>query len=279
MSAPSQPSEELKQLLGQSLRLRQDLIQRVIARDFEGNASAFGRSLELQAQPHHKTVLRWARQQQGLPKSPQRLLALAQALDVDPFLLLQFDPALVLQACRQASWNLSWGSIHKALAILNGLLALTPEAWPPPELAEGFDGEWYCEDFVHDPRAGRHFFQAFEVLPEHFYAPEGHFEAARDPQLWYLAYRDISLKQDEPEPLSYWRPFGLIWTENQRLQLLQFSGLQDAAELNPDCRFAFEVFFGQGAAMFRMASLHPFELQRVSDTAADLPRVRFGFPE
>lgn len=181
MTPPSQGPDALKNLLAPHLQLRQDLIQRVIERDFAGNNAAFGRSLELEHQPHRKTILHWARQQKGLPKSPQRLLALGQALDVDPFLLLDLSPELLAEACNVASWNLTWGSVHKAMAFLNELFALTPEHWPPEEIANYFDGEWYLHSFVHDPTQGRHYFQAFLLQPEAFFNPAGQFEAHREP--------------------------------------------------------------------------------------------------
>jgi len=278
MSSAHSP-EALKALLLNRISLRQDLIQRVIERDFEGNTSAFGRSLELAEQPHYKTIFRWARQQQGLPKSPQRLLALAQALDVDPFLLLDIDTEILLKCCTQASWNLTWGSIHKALAFMNGLFSLTPEHWPPPDLAAYFDGQWYAHDFIHDPKLGRHYFQPHLIHPEAFYAENGEMEAIREPQTWYLAYRDISLKSGQPEAISYWRPFGMLWTDSKKLNLLQFSGLQEQVALpDPEQAFVFETFFGQGAAAFRIASLHPFEFSLPKDRKT-WPCVRFGFPE
>lgn len=277
MQPAFQSADELKALLGNQIRLRQDLIQRVIARDFEGNASAFGRSLELDDLPHRKTIFRWARQQEGLPKSPQRLLALAQALDVDPFLLLQIDLDLMLRCCRLAAWNLTWGSVHKALAFLNGLLALTPEDWPPPELAEGFDGSWYHHDLIHDAQQWRNDWQPLALQPELFYRGDGALDGARDPQAWYIAFRDISLQSGSLTPMSYWRPFGMLWLEQQQLRLVNFIGLQDQAAVPlPEQGFVVETFFGQGAAQFRLASLHPFELLTVTP---DLPRVRFGFSQ
>lgn len=284
MKASFHSPDELKELLGKQVSLRHGLIQRVIERDFEGNASAFGRSLELEDLPHRKTIFRWARQQEGLPKSPERMLALAQALDVDPFLLLEIDTEVMLKCCAAASWNLTWGSVHKALAFLNGLLSLTPDDWPPADLARWFDGSWYTRDFVHDPALGRNAFRPFAVGPDLFYDGEGQLEAYREPQAWYLAYRDISLKSGELEPKSWWKPFGMLRVEEHAVHLLHFNGLIDAQALNrPDGRFCFETFFGQGAAEFRIASLHPFDFAILTPGSASpdhsLPTVRFGFSE
>lgn len=273
-------ADELKEILSNNVRLRQDLIRRVIERDFEGNTSAFGRSLELDDLPHRKTIFRWARQQEGLPKGPERMLALAQALDVDPFLLLDIDHEVMLQCCAAAAWNLTWGSVHKALAFLNGLLSLSPEDWPPPDIAEVFDGSWYTQNFMHHPSKGRNYFKPLLIKPEIFYAGNGSIEGAREPQAWYLAYRDISLKSGEPEPVSWWKPFGMFSLEQGTVHLLHFNGLVDKQALtHEDFRFGFEIFFGQGAAEFKIASLHPFELEDPGDTLEGVPMVRFGFPE
>ncbi|MEZ0375290.1 MAG: hypothetical protein ACAI44_39750 [Candidatus Sericytochromatia bacterium] len=283
MKASAHTPDELKELLGKHVCLRHSLIQRVIERDFEGNTSAFGRSLELSDLPHRKTIFRWARQQDGLPKSPERMLALAQALDVDPFLLLEIDTEVMLRCCAAASWNLTWGSVHKALAFLNGLLSLTPDDWPPPDLASWFDGSWYTHEFVHDPGLGRNFFRPFTIKPDLFFGPDGKVEACREPQAWYLAFRDISLKSGEVDPKSWWKPFGMLRLEDGQIHLLHFYGLIEAKPLgSDDYRFIFETHFGQGAAEFRVASLHPFDFEPTDETLsplAELPRVRFGYPE
>lgn len=285
MKPSFQSPDELKNLLAQHLKLRQDLIQRVVERDFEGNTSAFGRSLELSDLPHRKTIFRWARQQEGLPKSPQRLLALAQALDVDPFLLLEIDTEVLLKVCSSAAWNLTWGSVHKALAFMNGLFALSHEHWPPAEISEWFDGDWYTQDLLHDPAQGRNHFRPFVLQPELFYDGDGQVESLREPQAWYLAFRDVRIHNGEPEPVSYWRPFGMLRLEQGQIHLLNFVGLADQTPLNTaDGRFVFELFFGQGAAQFRIASLHPFELTHKltpppAEQISGLARVRFGFSE
>ncbi len=283
MKISFQGPDEVKRLLTDQVRLRQDLIQRMIARDFDGNTSAFGRSLELADQPHRKTILRWAKQQEGLPKSPQRLLALAQALDIDPFLLLDVDLERLLQACAVAGWNLTWGSVHKSLAFLNGLFSLVPEHWPPPELAEGFDGEWYCQEWLHQPQQERNLFKNFAVSPDALYHPDGKWEGLRDPQAWYLAFRELSFQSGEPVAVSYWRPFGILTLEQNCLRLLNLVGISESKTLAADAEtFAFQLFFGPGAAQFRLASLHPFEAQMLSQTEADerqLPTVTFGYPE
>lgn len=283
MKSSFHSADELKELLAHHVRLRQDLIQRVIERDFEGNTSAFGRSLELDDLPHRKTIFRWARQQEGLPKSPDRMLALAQALDVDPFLLLDIDHEVMLQCCAAAAWNLTWGSVHKALAFLNGLLSLSHDDWPPPDIAASFDGSWYIQDFLHDTSKGRNYFKPMLIKPELFYAKDGSSEGAREPQAWYLAFRDVSLKSGELEPVSWWKPFGMLRLEQGVIHLLQFNGLvEQQAIQHEDSRFCFETFFGQGSAQFRIASVHPFEFEDPADQnkeAPKIPTVRFGFPE
>lgn len=283
MKISFQGPEEVKRLLLDQVHLRQDLIQRVIQRDFEGNTSAFGRSLELADLPHRKTILRWAKQQEGLPKSPQRLLALAQALDIDPFLLLEVDLERLLQACAAAAWNLTWGSVHKSLAFLNGLFSLVPEHWPPPELAEGFDGEWYCQEWLHQPQHERNLFKDFVVSPDACYGPDGDWQGLRDPQAWYLAFRELSFQSGEPVAVSYWRPFGILSLEQNQLRLLNLVGISESKSLEPTAEaFGFQLFFGPGAAQFRLASLHPFEADMLSSEAAQarqLATVTFGFPE
>lgn len=273
-------TDPLKDILEEHIQLRKDLIQDFIAHEFDGNKAAFGRSLELKDLPHRKTILRWASgDTQTLPKGSKRLLALAQALDVDPFMLLDIPAETLIKACEKSSWNLSWGSIHKSLSFLNDLFKLTEDTWPPQEIGALFEGEWFCFDFYHQPQKnGRHFFQGVHIQPDHDYGPDGTLLGPRDPQLWYFAFREGRYKGETFEPCGFWRPYGLIYLYKGQLQLIHLTGmLMNTAAQLPEGSFIAETFFGQGSAQFRIASLHPFE---TSFTLKEhIPTLRFGFPE
>jgi hypothetical protein len=283
-SLASDQPDALREMLENQIQLRKDLIQEFIQREFEGNRAAFGRSLELQDLPHRKTILRWASEEDlSLPKGAKRLLALAQALDVDPFMLLDIDLALLMECCRKASWNLAWGTVHKALAFLNELFRLTEEDWPPPEIAELFDGEWYTAHLEHNPRQGRNYFQPLKIQSDLLYGEDGAIKGPRNPQLWYLAYREVSFGAGVLEPRSFWRPYAIVYLYQNELVLLHLAGLLERVALpsGNTGQFVLETFFGQGAAQFRLASLHPFETESLvaGESLADLPRLRCDFPE
>jgi hypothetical protein len=283
-SLASEQPDALREMLENQIQLRKDLIQTFIQREFEGNRAAFGRSLELEDAPHRKTILRWASEEDlSLPKGAKRLLALAQALDVDPFMLLDFELELLIACCRKASWNLAWGNVHKALAFLNDLFRLTEEHWPPPEIAELFDGQWYTAHLDHNPRLGRNYFQPLEIHSDLFYRSDGSIDGPRNPQLWYLAYRDMSYASGCGEARSFWRPFAIIYLYQGEAILLNLSGLLQKVNISESRpgHFILETFFGQGAAQFRLASLHPFETQQhlAGQIPTDLPLLRCDFPE
>lgn len=283
-SLDSEQPDALRELLENQIQLRKDLIQTFIEREFEGNRAAFGRSLELQDLPHRKTILRWASEEDlSLPKGAKRLLALAQALDVDPFMLLEIDLDLLMECCRKASWNLAWGTVHKALAFLNDLFRLTEEDWPPSEIAERFDGEWYTTHLEHNPRLGRNYFQPLTISADLFYAADGALQGPRNPQLWYLAYRDVSFAHEQMAPRSFWRPYAVVYLYQGEAVLIHLAGLLQRVPLRPEQpgQFVLETFFGQGAAQFRFASLHPFAAKKgtAGEPLPDLPLLRCDFPE
>lgn len=281
MTRPEPPPEELLQLPEASIRLRKSLLRRVIEQDFEGNKAAFGRSLELPDLPHRKTILRWVSDEdESLPKGQKQILALAQALDVDPFLLLDFDDATFTAICQHAAWNLTWGSIHKSLSFLNGLFSLSSQDWPPAEMGGLFDGEWYIEHVEHRPREQRNFFQPFYFQPELFYDGDGQAEGPRPQQLWYFAFRDVRYVDEQVIPHSVWKPYGVVYLLDGQLHLLNLLGMVLRAPLapEPEAWVGIETFFGQGAAQFRVASLHPFAL--TLDAPEPLgPVLRFSFTE
>jgi len=283
-SLASEQPDALREMLENRIQLRKDLIQNFIQREFQGNLAAFGRSLELADLPHRKTILRWASQEDlSLPKGAKRLLALAQALDVDPFMLLDIDLDLLMECCRKASWNLAWGSVHKSLAFLNELFRLTETDWPPEEICALFDGQWYTAHLQHDPRQGRNYYQPLEIHSDVFYREDGSVDGPRNPQLWYLAFRDMSYATGHPEPRSFWRPYAIVYLYQGEWVLLHLSGMLQRASVSEQAQghFVLETFFGQGGAEFRLASLHPFETHAVPSDAlpGGLPVLRCGFTE
>ena len=71
-----------------------------------------------------------------------------------------------------------------------------------------------------------------------------------------------------------WRPYGFVLREGGRIALFQVRGATAFSEIRPDAgAFVVETWFGPGAADFRVASLHAFDL--ALDAESSLPSVRF----
>jgi hypothetical protein len=63
------------------------------------------------------------------------------------------------------------------------------------------------------------------------------------------------------------------------LSLFNFSGLTDRAEIGVAARrFRVETWFGEGAAQFRVASLHDYRLGIAVAADPGILRVRFALP-
>ncbi len=76
-----------------------------------------------------------------------------------------------------------------------------------------------------------------------------------------------------------WRPYGFVEALGSTIRLFNFSGLVDVAERLPAVRVVFvETWFGEGAAEFRVASLHKFALSIRSGSPALTGQVRFALP-
>jgi hypothetical protein len=78
------------------------------------------------------------------------------------------------------------------------------------------------------------------------------------------------------EPAAWWRPYGFVEIAEGIIRLFDYAGLTQTTKLDGQRRFFVETWFGEGAADFRVASLHGFTLNIVAQGGK--PSVRFGLP-
>jgi hypothetical protein len=235
---------------------------------FGGNLAAVSRNWPLGDPPHRSTIMRWLRRE-TLPRSARELLSFSGALDLDPFALWGVAPGTFPALCARlikASRARSWADLLPALSFLTPFVGPTPE-WPPMDVArEYFHREWSIREFRHMAREKRNYFAPISIEPSD---PRGH----GIDQVWHFAWRD-----DIDHAL--WRPYGFVRLTGNALRLFSFSGLTASTTLDESKRgFIVETWFGEGAAAFKVASLHPFELTVDGAEGSIKPMVRFGFPE
>ena len=76
-----------------------------------------------------------------------------------------------------------------------------------------------------------------------------------------------------------WQPFGFVRRDAERVFLFNDWAITDEAVTTPaDQDICIRTWFGQGAASFRIVSLHPFTLSIPKLEQPGLPTVHFGFP-
>jgi hypothetical protein len=238
-----------------------------IDKRFGGNLAAVSRNWPTGDPPHRSTIMRWLRQE-TLPRTARELLSFCGALDLDPFALWGVAPATFPALCARpvkASRAGSWAGLLPALSFLEPFVGPTAE-WPPASLARDyFHRDWSIHEFRHPARGKSNYFAPISIDPQA--AQDGGMD-----RVWHFAWRD-----DIGHAL--WRPYGCVRLTGTDLRLFSFNGLTDGKEAGgPGSGFTVETWFGEGAAAFRVASLHPFGLKLADAEDANGAGVRFGFP-
>ena len=251
------------------LRLATDRIRKRVDERFRGSVAALASSMRVEPPPHRSTVGRWIDNLTS-PKSADLALALAGALDLDPVLLWDFDPASVERLCKQIDQAIrrdNWEKLLPALRYFADLAGQNAE-WPPSRIArEFYDRLWSVEAFEHRPDSDfTPHFARLRLIQE-----GGGKDSS--PQVWHFAYRDIGSKLP-----ALWSPYGFVETDGERIRILSYRGeLETVARSGRERAVAVETWLGPGSAEFRIASLHEFKLQVGADRRKQAC-VRFGFP-
>lgn len=202
-------------------------------------------------------------------RSPRATFERPRLSDVDPFGLWTFRIsafdvlcARIIGVARQRRWS----RLHPAPSFLDRFVGPTAQ-WPPVEIAEDYFGRpWRIAEFEHPARVDRNHYG--HILIE---SPRTCDFA--DPQIWHFAYRDAGVRN------AAWRPYGFVQRMRAELSLFNFSGLTDRADIGVATRrFCVETWFGEGAAQFRVASLHDYRLDVTVAANSGIPRVRFALP-
>jgi len=245
---------------------RQALLNRVNQK-FGGSIAAVARAWPEDDQPHRGTISRWIKGNK-LPRSAHGLLSLSAVLDIDPIALLKVVAPFprLLARLVETSRAGSWASLEPALSFLAPFIGPTRD-WPPLEVANKyFHRSWVTRDFEHAAATNRrNYFAAILIEPD---GGRGQFD-----QVLHFAWRD---RIDQ----AVWRPYGFVRLAGPNVRLFSFNGLVGTATMGTAevPSFYVETWFGEGAAVFRVASLHGFHLTVAEAVDGSKPVVRFGFP-
>jgi hypothetical protein len=237
--------------------------------------AATGGAMALQARSglNRSTLSRW-RTRGALPNDPLHFLGLAQALDIDPFLLFDLQEDRFSETCFQVGALLLSGrltSALKSLAFVQDYYRHAGGDWPPACL-ESSSGKlhyrWKVQDFAHEGQLGS------GPAARNFYASivlgGARIDARTGPQVWHFAYRDRMNRA------AIWHPYGTVALVGDRLELYAFQGEKVVADAKGP--IAVETWFGEGDATFRVASLHSFSADVLRATPPSHSAVRFALP-
>jgi transcriptional regulator with XRE-family HTH domain len=213
--------------------------------------------------PDRTTLWRWLKGESNI--APQRVLELAGAFDIDPLSLFQTTPKAYAVMCRALAKSIGSRNatpLGHDLQWLREFIAPNEE-WPSQYLAAKFyDRTWKLQEFSHSARDRHNYFQKVSIK-----SPPRTFG---EPQVWHFAFRG----QSSTFPL--WTPYGFIERRSDEIALYHYRGATATADIHRNAdKFTVETWFGTGAAEFRVASLHAFELALTKTADSKLPCIRF----
>jgi hypothetical protein len=208
------------------------------------------------------TVYRWL--DEGLPSRKEDILGFAALLDVDPVALLRIDDEFVRLYYGRERRLFQLGILGQSQLAAFWAVYIPGGSWPDPSIARTLYGrDWTTVEYRHDPALVSNVFACFSFKPEAL-------AGACSPWVVHFAYRRAGARD------GMWRPYGSVIRIGRTVSLISESGdLQENTMDDTASPIAVETFFGPGAAEFRVASLHKFEL-KVAVPSQDADSLRFG---
>lgn len=208
--------------------------------------------------PHRATIHRWLKGQ--MPRTSADFLTLCGLLDLDPISLLNI-PSAALDRMVRTYVARRWDP--PALDFVDGFLGRRSE-WPPTALAREYFGRtWFVQEATHTARQRTNYYATLRIALQDVALPEGPF-------VYHVAFRHTDLFGKR------WLQYGWVLRDNRFVQLRHVNGHADMCEVpHPDSHVRFQTWFGPGAAVFRVASLHSFSMSVEDSEVFDSPVVRF----
>jgi len=212
--------------------------------------------------PDRSTIYRW--RQGKWPGNKSDLLKLSSLLDVDPLCLLDITedaaPDAMKSLYRSYQTN-RWAP--RARSVLGDFLGHKTD-WPPKSLAKHhYDRDWRLREVGHDLTLGCNFYPTFEIAG----APAVYEDR---PQVFHFAYRHAALFGRQ------WVQYGFVLRHGGAVRLISINGHVENRSIDArDAPTLVETWFGPSPTVFRIASLHDFDIHlRTKDTTGEIG-VRF----
>lgn len=246
------------------ITFRKELLRRLLRDKFRGTITPLLQRWPVASDtPHRITIWRWLNKD-SVRISPERVLGLAGVFDIDPTALFSASPQEHAELCRRLAASIGRKEAAGFSSELQWLaeFVVPNENWPPAHLATTyFRRPWEVKSFRHSARDRVNYFQHLLITA----SPREHGE----PQVWHFAFRS-------PNSIyPTWTPYGFVERSPEHAALFHFRGHSSTVALSRSGKsFIVQTWFGPGAADFRVASLHGFELS-LRDAPHGLPCVRF----
>lgn len=243
------------------VKLNGDLLREIIEARFAGGISDVQDLWPTEPGPARATIYRWMKG--GLPQSSNDFLRLCATLDVDPFSLLIPNARELsgsINALLAAFYSDLW---TPALAFMKDFLGRRAE-WPPLAPAiQFYQRNWITFDFVHSATSEANFYALLSLTSSRTDYPSL-------PTVCHFAYRNENFYGKR------WLHYGFVQQTKSEVKLIHINGhFQDYKKQLQQEPARVETFFGPSPTQFRVASLHPFSIQRIYDSNSNLPSVRF----
>ena len=226
---------------------------------------AWGEAYSGSKSPSSATVYRWLGGE--FPGNFANALRLALLLEVDPFCLLRprrGSPARAINVIFQ--WVKEQAGTSESSQVLGDMFGWQAE-WPAPYWRDGDKNKlfnWHVRTFNHDPTIRQGFYKQIGLVSDSVVA-------ATRPQTFHFAYSGAGILNS-----ASWLNYGFVVRDLDDVRLVHMHGHTDRYTAQAEAAPSFvETHFGPGAANFRVASLHPFELVLDDPPRASEMCVRF----
>lgn len=191
-------------------------------------------------------LYRWL--DKGLPSNRDDIFGFAAVLDVDPVALVDLTEDYLRKQFGKTRRLFQLGMATRSPLSPFWPIYIPGPGWPNAEVSFPYYGRPWCTvDFVHD------------LTVKDVYAAVSLRSSAADefliPRTYHFAYRGIG-NLDE-----MWRPYGTVVGYQGEVRLIKENGdFQRCRDERSPITVIAETHFGAGAAEFRVASLHDFDV-------------------
>lgn len=190
------------------------------------------------------TIYRWLKN--GIPAKIDDLFGFCAALDVDPIAILPWGQDFVAEEFAKARLRFQQNRFAYSNLKPFGPIYLPDVDWPHDETARCLFGRpWQYELFEHDAAEQCNIYAALLMTPQ---------VDRCLPVVFHFAWQ----RSDSRDRM--WRPYGSVIRYKHHSMLISESGNYQTIDSARGSSVEVETYFGVGAARFKVASLHSFEL-------------------